>query len=196
MRIGITVFGTPSYFDVDVAVSEFKNFVQANSKLDFEVIMNKYPALALSEYHTIPGAGGCTFIDPKYLRPETLAKFPSDATVQIAIYDIQNTTSCYGGRAYPQSPQMKNAPFIGIPFGGAISRWGTEPNWKTRTATALVHEFYHAFSFILSRKRYRLPDADKANSYGYTTENDPGWVRFDKFIYGQITDEMYLSLTQ
>jgi len=73
---------------------------------------------------------------------------------------------------------------------------GIEPNWKTRTATALVHEFYHSLSYLLTVKGHKLPDPDKANSYGYTTENDPGWVRFDKFIYGQITDKMYLALNR
>jgi hypothetical protein len=196
MKIGITVFGTPSYFNIDAAVSEFQNFVQANSKLNLQITLNKYPPLALDEYHLIPEAGGCTFVDPWYVHSETLAKLPFNVAVQIMIYDIQSTTTCFVGRAYQPSPQTRNVPFIAIPFGDSIKRWGVEPNWKTRTATALVHEFYHSLAALLSAKGYKLPEADKANSYGYTTENDPGWIRFDKFIYGKITDEMYLALTQ
>ena len=194
--IGITVFGAPSYFNIDVAVSEFQDFVQANSKLNLQITLSKYPPLALDEYHVIPEAGGCTFVDPWYVHSETLAKLPFNVAVQIMIYDIQSTTTCSGGRAYQPSPQTRNAPFIGIPFGDSIKWWAVEPNWKTRTATALVHEFYHSLTTLLAAKGYNLPDADKANSYGYTNENDPGWIRFDKFIYGQITDEMYLSLTK
>jgi len=74
MKVGITVFGTPSYFNVDAAVSEFQSFIQANSKLDLQIIMNKYPPLALDEYHPIPEAKGFSFVDPWYVHPETLAK--------------------------------------------------------------------------------------------------------------------------
>lgn len=196
MKVGVTVFGTPSYFNIDSAVSEFQDFVQANSKLDLRITLSKYPPLALDEYHLIPGAGGCSFIDPRYLHPETLAKLPLNVAVQIVIYDIQSTTTCFGGRAYYPSPQTRNAAFIGIAFGDSISWWEVEPHWKTRTATALVHEFYHSLCQLFAAKRYKLPDADKANLYGYTSENDPGWIRFDKFIYGQITDEMYMALIQ
>jgi hypothetical protein len=196
LTVGITLFGTPSYFDVDSAVSEFQNFVQENSKFNLQIMIRKYPRLALDEYHPIPESKGCTFVDPWYVHPETLAKLPLNVAVQIMIYDIQSTITCFGGRAYQPSPQTRNAPFIGIPFGDSISWWEVEPNWKTRTATALVHEFYHSLSYILARKGHTLPDPDKADFYGYTKVNDPGWVRFDRFLYGQITDKMYLDLTR
>jgi len=196
MKIGVTVFGTASYFNLDEAISEFQSFVQENSRLDLQITLNKYPPLALDEYHPIPGAGGSTFVDPWYVHPETLAKLPYNVTVQIVIYDIQSTKTAYGGASFQASPQTRNAPFVGIAFGDSISWWPVEHNWKTRTATALVHEFYHALSQLLHAKGFSLPDADKANIYGYTNENDPGWVRFDKFIYGRITDQMYLALTQ
>jgi hypothetical protein len=194
-KVGIAVFGTPSYFNVDAAISEFQNFVQANSKLDLQMTVNRHPNLQPNEIHQIPGTGGRSFADPKFLSQETRAKLPSDVAVKIAIYDVQNTTTYWGGATYPPSPVI-NVPYIGIPFGGSVRTWGVEPNWRTRTATALVHEFYHAIKQILTRKGYKLPNCDKANDYGYTTENDPGWIRFDKFIYGQITDEMYLALVQ
>jgi len=194
-KVGISVFGTPSYFNIDDAISEFQNFVQANSKLDLKITITKHPRLAPDEIHVIPGTGGRSFADPKYLKSETRAKLPSDASVKIAIYDLQNTTTYWGGATYPASTLI-NVPYIGIPFGESIRSWGVEANWKTRTATALVHEFYHAIKQILTRKGHKLPNPDKANDYGYTTANDPGWIRFDKYLYGQLTDAMYLSLIQ
>jgi hypothetical protein len=194
-KVGISVFGTPSYFNIDAAISEFQNFVQANSKLDLKITINKHSKLGPGEIHVIPGTGGRSFADPKYLKPETRAKLPSDSAVKIAIYDLQNTTTYWGGATYPASTLMK-VPYIGIPFGDSIRSWGVETNWKTRTATALVHEFYHAINQILARKGHKLPNPDKANDHGYTTANDPGWIKFDKFLYGQITDAMYLALTQ
>jgi len=191
IKIGVTIFGTPSYFDIDAAVSEFKNFVQANSKFNLKITLNKYPPLALDEYHSIPERRGCTFVDPWYVHPGTLAKLPSNVAMQIAIYDIQSTTPCYGGLTFHPSKQTKNAPFIGIVFGDSIKSWGVESGWKTRVATALVHEFYHALDILVKKKGYSLPNPDEANRYGYTTENDPGWIRFDKFLYEQITDKMY-----
>lgn len=196
MRIGITVFGTPSYFSVDEAVSEFQNFIQANSKFNLQITLNKYPPLALDEYHVIPNMGGCTFVDPWYVRPETLAKLPSNVAVQIVIYDVQTTKPCYGGATYHPSKQTKDAPYIGIAFGESIKSWGVEPNWKTRTGAALVHEFYHALHILAAAKGFSLPNPDEANRHGYTAENDPGWIRFNKFLYGQITDEMYKAFTQ
>lgn len=196
LRIGVTVFGTPSYFDINAAVSEFQNFVQANSRFNLQITLNKYPPLALDEYHLIPGRGGCTFVDPWYVRPGTLAKLPYNVAVQIAIYDIQGTTTCYEGLTFHPSNQTRNAPFIGIAFGDSMKSWGVESNWKTRTATALVHELYHALNILAAAKGHRLPEPDEANRHGYTTENDPGWIRFDKFLYGQITDEIYKALTQ
>ncbi len=196
LRIGVTVFGTPSYFSVDDAILDFQTFVQQSSKLDLQIAINKYPPLALDEFHLISGAGGSTFVDPWYVHPETLAKLPYNAAVQIVLFDILSTKPAWGGAAFQASPQTRNAPFVGIAFGDSISWWPVEPNWRSRTATALVHEFYHAISQLLHARGFTLPDADKANSYGYTNENDPGWVRFDKFIYGQITDQMYSALTK
>lgn len=197
MKIGVTIFGAPTYFNVDEAVSEFQNFVQANSKLDLQITMNKYPPLALDEYHIFPNTDGCSFVDPWYVRPETLAKLPMNVAVQIIIYDIQNTKTIYGGATFPASNKTRNVPFIGVAFGDSIKWWGVEANWKTRTATALVHEFYHAITHILAKKGFNnLPDIDKANQYGYNNENDPGWIRFDKYIYGLLTDPMYKNLVQ
>lgn len=195
LKVGISVFGTPSYFNVDAAISEFQNFVQANSKLDLQITLSKHSKLAPNEIHEIPGTGGRSFADPKYLNPETRAKLPSNVAVKIVIYDLQNTTTYWGGATYPASTLI-NVPYIGIPFGESIKSWGVEANWKTRAATALVHEFYHAIKQTLTRKGHKLPNPDKANDYGYTTANDPGWIRFDKYLYGQLTDAMYLALTQ
>ena len=195
IKLGVTVFGTPNYFNLDEALSEFQNFVQNNSKLDLQFTTNKYPPLALDEYHIIPDSPNCTFVDPWYVHSETLSKLPPNVAVQVFLYDVQNTKSCFGGRAYQPSPQTRNVPLIAIPFGETIRQWGIEPNWRTRTATALVHEFYHAISQILAPKGYNLPDPDKANQFGYTTENDPGWVRFDKFLYSQLTQGMYMVLS-
>ncbi len=196
LKVGVSVFGTPSYFSIQSALSEFKTFVEANSKFNIQIITGSYPPLAHDEFHPLPGPGGFKFVDPWYVHPETLAKLPLGVAVQIAIYDIQSTTINFGGRTYQPSPQTRNIPFIAIPFGNSIKWWPVEPNWKTRTATALVHEFYHAIAQILQQKGHTLPDPDKATAYGYTVQNDPGWVRFDKFLYGQITDQMYKALTQ
>jgi hypothetical protein len=197
MKIGVTVFGTPTYFNVDEAVSEFQNFVQVNSKLDLQITLNKYPPLALDEFHIISGTDGCSFVDPWYVHPETLTKLPPNVAVQIAICDIQNTKTCYGGATYQASAKTRFVPYIGVAFGDSIKWWGVEPNWKTRTATALVHEFYHALSQILVKKGFtNLPDIDKATQYGFNNENDPGWIKFDKHIYGLLTDQMYKVLTQ
>ena len=196
LRVGIVVFGTPSYFSLDGAISEFKEFVEQNSKFVLDIVFNKYSLLALDEYHVMPGMGGCKFVDPKYVHPETRARLPDDVEVQIMLFDIQSTKVCYGGLAYQKSHYTKNAPFIGIPFGDSIKFWGVEPNWKTKVATTLVHEFYHALTYIFRVKGIKLPNPDKANLYGFKSEDDPGWVKFDKFIYKKIEDEMYLALTQ
>ena len=195
IKIGITVFGTPTYFSLDDAISEFQVFVQNNSKLDLQITLNNYSPLALDEFHPIPGTDGCTFVDPWYVHPETLAKLPQSVAMQIVIYDIQNTKTAYGGAAFQASPQTRNVPFVGIAFGEAISWWQVEPNWRSRTATTLVHEFYHAFCQLVQVKGFTLPNPDKANDLGFTVENDPGWVRFDKFLYGQITDQMYEAVS-
>ncbi len=196
MKVGVSVFGYPSYFSIQESLSEFQSFVQANSRLDLQIVLNQFPPLAPDEYHPIPERPGCKFVDPWYVHPETLAKLPLGVAVQIVIYDIQNTDPGYGGRAYQPSAQTRNLPFIAIAFGESIRWWPIEANWKSRTGTALVHEFYHSLTQLLQAKGLSLPDADKANAYGYTTENDPGWVRFDKFLYGQITDQMYAALTK
>jgi hypothetical protein len=196
IKVGITTFGTPTYFNLDAAISEFQKFVEANSKLNLQITLTKHPTLSLDEYHEISGTGGCSLFDPWYVHPETLAKLPLGVAVQIAIYDIQTTKTLYGGATYPASEKTQNVPFIAVAFGDSISWWPVEPNWKTRTATALVHEFYHALSQILTKKGYSMPDIDKANNYGYNNENDPGWIKFDKYIYGLITDEMHKKLIQ
>lgn len=196
-KIGVTVFGTPTYFNIDEAVSEFKTFIQSNSKIDLQIILSKYPPLALDEFHIVPGTDGCSLADPWYVHPETLAKLPPNVSVQIVIYDILSTKTLYGGATYHASAKTRNVPFIGVAFGDSIKWWGVEPNWKTRTATALVHEFYHAISQILAKKGFNnLPDIDKANQYGYNNDNDPGWIKFDKYIYSLLTDQMYKALSQ
>lgn len=196
LRVGITVFGSPSYFSLDEAISEFTQFVEQNSKFKLDIVLNKYGPLGLDEYHVMPRMGGCKFIDPKYVKPETRSKLPDGVAVNIMLFDIQSTKVCYGGLAYQKSVYTKNAPFIGIPFGDSIKFWGVEPNWKTKVGTTLVHEFYHALTYIFRAKRIKLPNPDKANLYGFRAEDDPGWIKFDKFIYGKIEDQMYLALSQ
>jgi hypothetical protein len=196
LSVGLSVFGSPSYFNVDSAIFEFKSFVESNSRLRLDIVLNKYKALGLDEYHKIPGRGGCSFVNPKYLRKQTLDKLPLDVAVQIMIYDIQSTKTCYGGLAYRQSRYTRNAPFTAIAFGDSIKWWSVEPGWKSKVATTLVHEFYHTLTYLFSTKRIKLPNPDKAVKYGFTPRNDPGWVRFDKYIYGQITEEKCLTLTK
>ena len=196
LKVGISVFGTPSYFDIDSAIFEFKSFVESNSRLKLDIVLNKFAPLAQDEYHKMPGMGGCSFVDPKYLRKETLQKLPMGVSIQIMIYDIQNTKTCYGGLAYRGSSYTRKAPFTGIAFGDLIKWWPVEPGWKTKVATTLVHEFYHTLTYLFSVKRIKLPNPDKAGDYGFTANNDPGWVRFDKFIYGKITQQKCLALTK
>jgi len=38
LTIGVTVFGTPSYFSLDAAISEFKSFVEQNSKVSLKIV--------------------------------------------------------------------------------------------------------------------------------------------------------------
>ena len=47
LRVGITVFGSPSYFSLDEAISEFKDFVEQNSKFRFNIVLNNYGPLGL-----------------------------------------------------------------------------------------------------------------------------------------------------
>lgn len=194
MRVGISVFGTPSYFSIDAAINEFRRFVEENSLLKLEIVLNKFDSLALDEYHLIPGKGGCSFVNPRYLRVQTREKLPKDVAIQIMIYDIQSTKTCYGGLAYRRSQYTRNVPFTGIAFGDAIKWWEVEPGWKSKAATTLVHEFYHTLTYVFSLKRIKLPNPDRAGSFGFTPSNDPGWIRFDKFIYGKITKQMCLDL--
>lgn len=194
LKVGISVFGTPSYFNIDASISEFRLFVEDNSVLKLDIVLNKFEPLALDEYYIIPGKGGCSFVNPRYLRIQTREKLPKDVAIQIMIYDIQSTKTCYGGLAYRASQYTRNVPFTGITFGDSIKWWEVEPGWKSKVATTLVHEFYHTLTYVFSLKRIKLPNPDKARNYGFTTSNDPGWVRFDKFIYAKITKQMCLEL--
>lgn len=81
LRVGISVFGTPSYFDIDNAIFEFRSFVETNNGLKLDVVLKKYQPLTLEEYHVMPRMGGCSFVDPKYLKKKTLEKLPSDVSM-------------------------------------------------------------------------------------------------------------------
>jgi hypothetical protein len=59
----------------------------------------------------------------------------------------------------------------------------------------LVHEFTHALYTILGAQGFQgLPNIDKAPDYGYTEQNDPGWLNFRKYCLEKITQEMANAL--
>ncbi len=117
------------------------------------------------------------------LSPESKAKMPSGMKTEIVVYDTQDKVNCFGGLQWGYT-----TPFICIPYSNS-SKW--DPGWKTSLAPGLVHEFTHALYTILGAKGFQgLPDIDKANDYGFTDQNDPGWRNFRKYCLGLITQEM------
>lgn len=183
MKVGITAFGLPSRFNLRTALNEFKFYMENNSKLKLDIKFVQESNLSPSEIPRYNAAGVCYMVTPQSLSPANKAKLPVDVKTQIVVYDTQDRVNCFGGLQWPYA-----VPFICIPYNNSSS-W--DYGWQTSLAPALMHEFNHAVYTILKVKGYKgLPDIDKANAYGYTIQNDPGWLRFRKYCLGLITQEM------
>jgi hypothetical protein len=187
MKVSVTAFGQPSTFSLSKAVREFKSFIEDNSsiKLDIHLVQeDKLPAAEIPQYET---PGTCFMVTPQSLSTQSRAKMPSNMKTEIVVYDTQDRTNCFGGLhwGYP-------VPFIAIPYSNSLI-W--DLGWKTSLAPGLVHEFTHALYAILRAKGFDgFPDIDKANDYGFTDQNDPGWIKFRKYCLGLITQEMANAL--
>jgi len=187
MKVGLTAFGSPSAFNLNTSVREFKSFVENNSlvKLDLRFVHEgNLPAAEIPRYNA-PGV--CYMVTPQSLSSVSRAKMPSGMKTYIVVYDTQDRVNCFGGLQWGSS-----VPFICIPYSNS-STW--DHGWQTSLAPGLVHEFTHALYTILNAKGFQsLPNIDKANDYGYTDQNDPGWLNFRKYCLRLITQEMANTL--
>ncbi len=183
MKVGLTAFGSPSTFNLIEAISEFKSFIDNNSrvKLDVHFVQTeKLPPEEIPRYN-VPGI--CYMVTPQSLSSVSRAKMPSGMKAEIVVYDTQNRINCYGGLQWGFA-----VPFICIPYSTS-SQW--DHGWRTPLGPGLVHEFTHALYTILWNKGFRqVPNIDKANEYGYTDQNDPGWLNFRKHCLSLVTQEM------
>ena len=185
MKVGLTAFGSPSKFNLHSAINEFKSYVENNSKIKLDIRFvqdGNLPAAEIPQYTPkLPEV--CYMVTPESLSTASRAKMPAGMKTEIVVYDTQDRVNCYCGL------QWGNAvPFICIPYSNS-SKW--DPGWRTSLAPALVHEFTHALFTILGAKGFQgLPNIDKANKYGYTDQNDPGWHKFRRHCLGLITQEM------
>ncbi len=187
MKVGLTGFGSPYRFDLNVAVREFKSFIEENSKVKLDLRFVQVGNLPPEEIPRYNAPGTCYMVTPQSLSPVSRAKMPSGMKTDIVVYDTQDRVNCFGGLQWGFE-----TPFICIPYSNS-STW--DPGWKTALAPGLVHEFTHALFTILSHKNFQnLPNIDKADIYGFTNQNDPGWMQFRKHCLGLITQEMANAL--
>jgi hypothetical protein len=183
MKIGLTAFGTPAKFNLIEAIHEFKTFVENNSKIKLDVNFVQENTLPPEEIPRYNAPGECFMVTPQSLSQDSRAKMPIEMKTEIVVYDTRDRVNCFGGVQWGTA-----VPFICIPYSNA-STW--DPGWKTSLAPGLVHEFTHALYTILQAKGFHgLPDIDKANDYGYTDQNDPGWHKFRKYCLELVTQEM------
>ena len=183
MKVGITAFGSPTAFNVLDAINEFKSYIENNSKLKLDIRFVQAEKLTSEEIPKYNVPGMFYMVTPESLSPVSRAKMPSGMKTDIVVYDTQNRTNCYGGLQWPLA-----VPFICIPYSNSSS-W--DHGWRTSLAPGLMHEFNHAIFTLLGKKGFQgLPNIDKANDYGYTNQNDPGWLRFRKYCMEVITQEM------
>jgi hypothetical protein len=189
MKVGLTAFGSPSKFNLRYALNEFKSYIENNSKIKLDISFAQDVNLPAAEIALYDASIGCYMVTPDSLSPASRAKMPSGMKTDIVVYDTQDRTNCFGGLQWPLA-----VPFICIPYSKSSS-W--DPGWKTSLAPGLVHEFTHALYTILGAKGFQgLPNIDKANEYGYTEQNDPGWRNFRKYCLEKITQEMADALTK
>lgn len=187
MKVGITAFGSPSAFNLNASIREFKSFIEDSSLVKLDLRFVHQGNLTAAEIPRYNAPGVCYMVTPQSLSPASRAKMPSGMKTDIVVYDTQNRVNCFGGLQWGSS-----VPFICIPYSNS-SRW--DPGWRTSLAPGLVHEFTHALYTILTVKGFKgLPDIDKANNYGYTDQNDPGWINFRKYCLRLITKEMANTL--
>jgi hypothetical protein len=178
MKVGLTAFGSPSAFNLRAAINEFKSFIEKNCKIKIDLMF-----VEDSEIPQYNAPGMCYMVTPQSLFPASRAKMPTGMKTEIVVYDTRDRVNCFGGLQWGYA-----VPFICIPYSNS-SRW--DPGWQTSLAPGLVHEFTHAIYTILRAKGFQgLPNIDKANEYGYTDQNDPGWLNFRKYCLGLITQEM------
>ncbi len=183
MRVGITAFGLPRTFNLVAGVSEFKSFIDNNSKVKLDLRFVQTESLPTGEIPRYNAPGVCYMVTPQSLSPNSRSKMPSGMKAEIVVYDAQNLTSCFGGLQWSYT-----VPFICIPYTTSMS-W--DYGWQTPLGPGLVHEFTHALYTILGAKGFRgLPNIDRANDYGYTDQNDPGWLNFRRHCLDLITQDM------
>ena len=183
MKVGLTAFGTSSSFNLRAAINEFKSYIENNSKLKLDLRFVQEGNLPDAEIPRYNAPGECYMVTPDSLSQISRGKMPSGMKTDIVVYDTRDRVNCYGGLQWGF-----DVPFICIPYSKA-STW--DYGWQTSLAPGLVHEFTHALFTILGKKGFQgLPNIDKANDYGYTDQNDPGWLKFRKYCLGLITQEM------
>ena len=183
MKVGITAFGSPSRFNLHTAINEFKSYMENNSKIKLDIRFVEEGNLPAAEIPQYDASRECYMVTPQSLSLISRAKMPSGMKTEIVVYDTQGRVSCFGGLQWGYS-----VPFICIPYSNS-SMW--DQGWQTSLAPGLVHEFTHALFTILKAKGFQgLPNIDRANDYGYTTQNDPGWLNFRKYCLALITQEM------
>ncbi len=183
MKVSLTAFGSPSVFNLRTAVNEFKSYIENNSKIKLDLRFVEEASLPAAEIPQYNAPGLCYMVTPQSLSPASRAKMPSGMKTEIVVYDTRDRVNCFGGLQWGYA-----VPFICIPYSNS-SKW--DRGWQTSLAPGLVHEFTHALFTILKNKGFQgLPNIDKANDYGFTDQNDPGWLNFRKYCLGLITQEM------
>jgi len=183
IKVGLTAFGSPSKFNLCVALNEFKSYIENNSKIKLDIRFVQEDNLSTAEIPLYDATKQCYMVTPQSLSNDSRTKMPSDMKTDIIVYDTQDRVMCFAGLHWSHA-----VPFICIPYNNSSS-W--DRGWKTSLAPALVHEFTHALFTILESKGFKgFPNIDKANDLGYTEQNDPGWHKFRKYCLGLITQEM------
>lgn len=187
MKVGLTAFGYPITHRIEDAVTEFKYFIEKNSKIRLDLYFIQTDNLPHEEIPRYNVPGIYYMVTPQSLSPASRAKMPAGMKTEIVVYDTMDRVNCYGGLQWGYS-----VPFICIPYSKSLT-W--DPGWQTSLAPALVHEFTHALFTMLGLRGFKsLPNIDKANEYGFSDQNDPGWHNFRKHCLGLITQEMAEAL--
>lgn len=169
LDVGITIWGTAPYFNVQNAISEFKNFIEQNSKLRLNLTVTAHPPLENSEYRSFD-----TAVFPYLDNLTANTKSYLTHRVNILMFDPENRTLAFGGLAWLPPTRLAIIPL----------KYAAEPPWQVQMASALTHEFLHTINV----------DSQSCPALGYNESNDPGWQRCYKYLLSLLTDADYHAI--
>ncbi len=189
LKTSISVFG--NFPGVAEHITEFKQFIENNSKLRLNLTINYYSKLQDSEI--CPSIPNC--YEATCLLPATKQKIPFHQMSNIILYEHNwdQKPVCYAGACYC---------YVGTTFVPTIiipTLWNSDDPWGPWNHTGsqiITHEWMHSLDYTFAYLGYPdFPHLDGiCETLGYNPENDPGWARCYKYFLTLITQNMYYDL--